>query len=450
MQPAGNRFDPDGLIAGMTGSLAVTEYRDGQWRLTAVNDRFLRLVGFAGDDAPLARPLTEVLPKPIAEEVTVRIQQALERGDASETERYNMPGTFRWWRLSVQPLGGEDGDPRPVLLVGVDLSERTRHEDDVRLIASRFGAVVNAAHDGILSIDEDQNIRMFNRAAEEIFGYKAAEVLGRPLTMLLPEGPREKHADYVAQFDRSADQSREMLQRGTVYGRRKDGSEFPTEITISKISVLGRREFTAAIRDVSERAALLEELRVKATTDPLTGLANRAVLMDRGASFLALAKRHNHPFSVLMLDIDHFKSVNDTYGHDVGDRVILALGRLLTDLARGTDIVARYGGEEFALVLPETGTTGAETASERIRASVEGAHELAERIRTSVAAGPEAGFNGPVPVTVSIGVAALSAPDDDLERILKRADEALYDAKRRGRNRVVIADHEQTDEVDAD
>lgn len=304
--------------------------------------------------------------------------------------------------------------------------------------AARFAAVVDVAHDGMLTIDENHKIRMFNRAAEKIFGYGAEEVLGRPLDILIPQSGRADHSKRVHEFELSPAPSKSMFSRGAVYGQRKDGREFPAEITISKISVLGRREYAAVIRDVSDRAALMDELRLKATTDPLTGLANRAVLMERGPYLLSLAKRHNHSFAVLMVDIDHFKSVNDTYGHDMGDQTIIALGKLMTNLVRDTDVVVRYGGEEFIIVLPQLNSKFEGDDGTRVRRTVEGAKELAERIRVAVEQGDSQNFSIPIPVTVSVGLSPFLDQEDTFEKILKRADLALYQAKHGGRNKVAV------------
>ncbi|MFZ9887381.1 MAG: diguanylate cyclase [Myxococcota bacterium] len=172
-------------------------------------------------------------------------------------------------------------------------------------------------------------------------------------------------------------------------------------------------------------AGYYETLEKAATTDGLTGLFNRRTLNDRFADAIARAERTSNPLSVILGDVDHFKSVNDTYGHQVGDDVLVGVARTLMRCARVTDIVARYGGEEFCLVCEHTDASGA-------------AH-LAERIRRSIA---QLRFDtdlGPLEVTSSFGVAALGDHGEDLESVLKSADEALYRAKEKGRNRVIIA-----------
>ena len=174
---------------------------------------------------------------------------------------------------------------------------------------------------------------------------------------------------------------------------------------------------------LAELAARNELLAKLALTDPLTGLPNRRAFEESLAREVALAIRHVRPLSLLLLDLDHFKRVNDTLGHPTGDEVLSSLGLLLARQGRRGDVVARIGGEEFAVVLPETGKEQAVAA--------------AERIRIAVSSSP-LGTRTKVPVTVSIGVASLPHPCGDLEALVSAADAALYAAKSAGRDRVGV------------
>lgn len=173
------------------------------------------------------------------------------------------------------------------------------------------------------------------------------------------------------------------------------------------------------------RALALAQVSRLATTDVLTGLSNRRHLEELSARAFQEALRYGRPLSVLMTDVDHFKKVNDTHGHQVGDEVLRSVAGILQSQARGTDVVGRYGGEEFVLVLPDTDARGAQ--------------ELAERIRKQVEAKAVASSAGPVPVTLSLGVATLRVHGNTLDLLVEAADQALYAAKRAGRNRVVLA-----------
>jgi len=164
-------------------------------------------------------------------------------------------------------------------------------------------------------------------------------------------------------------------------------------------------------------------IRTMAFRDQLTGLYNRHYFLQRAESEWERAVRSGEGFSILMSDIDHFKQVNDTLGHQVGDQVLKRLGSLVQDSVRGQDTLARWGGEEFILLLPDTPAEGAEVLAERIRSVVE-----------------EEEFPVAGKVTISVGVAAWNTRDTSLDKTIGRADSALYRAKRNGRNQVQTDD----------
>ncbi|MEA2696937.1 MAG: two-component system, cell cycle response regulator [Myxococcales bacterium] len=179
------------------------------------------------------------------------------------------------------------------------------------------------------------------------------------------------------------------------------------------------RELGGALR----MATLVEESRWMATTDALTGLLNRRAFLDLTGREVGRARRYGEKLSVILLDVDHFKQINDRRGHAAGDMVLSAMGKLLKAAVRNCDIVARWGGEEFVLVLPSTSLAGAEQLADRIRELIEHAN-----IKN--------GDGDVIPVTASFGVANYTA-GETVEQIVDRADRAMYQAKSNGRNRVV-------------
>lgn len=170
-----------------------------------------------------------------------------------------------------------------------------------------------------------------------------------------------------------------------------------------------------------------DEMEALARTDGLTGVQNRRSLDEALARECDRAQRYRRPLSFLLLDVDHFKRCNDTFGHQAGDHVLASMARLLHDAVRQSDLVARYGGEEFALLLPET--------------SLHNAARLAERLRTSIADLRLSWEGDPIPFTVSVGVASIEAESGaDAHALVAAADAALYAAKQGGRNRIGLAD----------
>ena len=199
------------------------------------------------------------------------------------------------------------------------------------------------------------------------------------------------------------------------------GVQSVTLLTGVAAIVLGTLAFSGIRRNRYD-----EHMTRLATRDALTGIFNRGTLMDLGHKSVSAAVRARQPVSVLMLDLDHFKRVNDRFGHACGDRMLEQVTGIVAEKLREEDVLGRYGGEEFCVVLPNTDTEGARITSERIRTAIE-AHEF------------ELG-TARTRITVSIGVATLAPTGSaTLESLVMRADAALYQAKRRGRNRVVIA-----------
>ncbi|MFN8413569.1 MAG: sensor domain-containing diguanylate cyclase [Anaerolineales bacterium] len=183
------------------------------------------------------------------------------------------------------------------------------------------------------------------------------------------------------------------------------------------------QQLAGTIIDITEHKLLEAELERQATTDPLTGVFNRRQLIHLAEVELERARRYEHPTSAIMLDVDHFKKINDTYGHAAGDKVLVELAKLLTEKARTSDLVTRYGGEEFMLLLPETTITSAQDIAERLRSIVEETSFVVE--------------GQTIRITISLGVAGSESVGQNFESLLKETDHLLYQAKQSGRNRVV-------------
>ena len=183
--------------------------------------------------------------------------------------------------------------------------------------------------------------------------------------------------------------------------------------------------FSKQIGNSLERARLYQEVQSLALTDPLTGLQNRRSLFELGRIEFSRAQRMKRPFCCMMLDLDHFKQINDNYGHPLGDQVLQEFAKRCQSSVREVDLIGRYGGEELVILLPETDSETAILVAERLRASVE---ETPMKV-----SGQE--FN----VTVSIGVSRKDENTLELETLIARADQAMYIAKHKGRNRVAIS-----------
>lgn len=205
-----------------------------------------------------------------------------------------------------------------------------------------------------------------------------------------------------------------------------DGEDKPTMIGTLRDITSREVEMLGVVQDISERKELEMQLAQEAHTDALTGCANRRYFLGLASQQLAHVHRYGGEMSVLMIDLDHFKTVNDRYGHQIGDQALQKLVQICGRNLRDVDVIGRLGGEEFAILLPETGLLKAHEAAERLR------HEVAEATLPLE-------DKAPLKFTISIGVATI-APEESFESALDRADQALYKAKNTGRNRVMVAD----------
>ena len=182
--------------------------------------------------------------------------------------------------------------------------------------------------------------------------------------------------------------------------------------------------FSVVLRDVTERKSTGDEIRRLLITDQLTGVSNRARFYELAEAEFARWKRFRQPLSALMIDIDHFKRINDTYGHAAGDEVLRQVAVSLQTGLRSIDVIGRVGGEEFAILLPSIDLEGAEMVAERLRRTVAGLSPVSDGTA--------------IPVTISLGVAQIDGDARAFDALLKAADAALYSAKQGGRNKVVV------------
>lgn len=285
--------------------------------------------------------------------------------------------------------------------------------------------IVENAEEGIVAIDRFHNITFYNEGAHRIFGYSADEAEGRNLSMLLPERFHLQHGMMVEEFGQGAAQAKHMGQRSRqIYGQRKDGGEFVASVQIMKLGEKNDRQFVAIIRDISENKKTEEELLRLAATDPLTGAFNRREFTSIADREALRSSRYHHPLSILILDLDHFKRLNDTYGHAAGDKALQRFTTLCCNALRNVDIFGRWGGEEFVALLPETAIEGAAVIAERLRKIVEDNVLMYNDHRLNF--------------TVSIGVAQYKDSEVSVDAPLVRADSAVYDAKKAGRNRIAV------------
>jgi diguanylate cyclase (GGDEF)-like protein/PAS domain S-box-containing protein len=297
--------------------------------------------------------------------------------------------------------------------------ERTRAEAAVRASEEETRLIIDTADDAFVAIDTESRILEWNRAAERTFGWDRAEAIGKSLAeTIIPERHRDAHLQGLARF-RSTGTGSVIGRRLEMTALRRDGNEFPAELTPWSVQSGDTVRFNAFVRDITQRREFERQLQHQALHDVLTGLPNRALLLDRIVHALARNRRDTALTAVLFLDLDRFKAVNDTLGHDAGDQLLLAVTSRLQAAVRPGDTLARLGGDEFVVVCEGFAQRGdVAVLAERLIRSLQKVF-IIKGVETTIGA--------------SVGVAISDEPDQDAEQLLGDADLAMYRAKERGR-----------------
>jgi diguanylate cyclase (GGDEF)-like protein/PAS domain S-box-containing protein len=298
--------------------------------------------------------------------------------------------------------------------------ERTRAAESLRTSEYRLRSIVTNSADGIVTINERGIVDSFNPAAERIFGYSASEVVNRNVSMLMIEPDRSAHDEYIRRYTSTGHGRIIGVGPREVIGRRKNGSTFPMDLAISEMRHDDGPRFVGIVRDITERKRAQEQLDHLAHYDALTGLPNRLLFQDRLAQAVISATRRHRVVGVMFLDLDRFKTINDTLGHEVGDDILKAVAERLKRCLREGDSVARWGGDEYAIVLADM-------------AHAEDAANVARRILDEFSQPVRSGRHE-LYATASIGITVYPTDDDRVEYLLKNADTAMYRAKESGRN----------------
>ncbi len=387
-------------------------------RFDRVNDRWIDIFGYGEQD--LHGKALWQLDYPEGDETARAVRQLA----GGHIESFNQVKRFRrrdgvvfWGEEGLSVLADEDGRPRALISVVTDLTEYRKSEEEMRLAATVF----ETAGESILVTDAANHIVSVNRAFTRMTGYVKEEVLGKNPALLASE---HHQADFFTDLWAHLEQGEHW--QGEIWNRRKNGEIYPQQTTIS---IVRNNEgevvnYVAVGIDIGKRKELEELLRKQAHFDPLTRLPNRVLFHDRLDVAVQRAVRRKSHLAVMYLDLDGFKPVNDTFGHDEGDRVLARLGGLLNQCVREEDTVARLGGDEFAILLTDL--------DDESRA-IEVAERILEKCRMQVELNEVV-----LPITLSIGIAYHPRHGDDRDRLLKEADLAMYQAKKGGKNRWAV------------
>ncbi|MDH4285217.1 MAG: diguanylate cyclase, partial [Gallionellaceae bacterium] len=299
----------------------------------------------------------------------------------------------------------------------LESGSRARHESETRLRAT-----IDNALDAVVQMDSDGFIIGWNDQATSIFGWSSSEVIGQPLhEVIIPTQYREAHVQGLKRFLHSGE-GHVLNTRLDMTGLHRDGHEFPIELSIASIMMGERYEFSGFIRDITDKKKNEEMIWRQANFDKVTGLPNRHMLHDRLTREIKKAHRTGLQIAILFIDLDHFKEINDTLGHDMGDALLIEASRRIKGCIRDSDTVARLGGDEFTVIMPEVSEAkSVNYCAQRILKVLAEPFQLGEEMMY---------------ISASIGITLYPNDATTVENLLKNADQAMYAAKNQGRNQL--------------
>lgn len=326
--------------------------------------------------------------------------------------------------LAFSPVNDAVGRVVGISGIAHDVTNRKQKEQVLERAERDYRGLFEHAQDAIIIFEpEGETILDVNERACDLYGFSRDELIGMSVESL-------SHDVEYGKTEIEQTLAQGTNRRFQTVQCRRDGTLLQIDISAAVVSYQGQRAILSINRDITEFKRLEDTLRELSIRDELTGLYNRREMSRIITEEIARCKRYSREMSLLMIDIDWFKKVNDTYGHQVGDEVLQGIARLLTENTRVTDYVARYGGEEMVVILPETSLEKALIAAENLRSKV-AEHEF------TVSGDEDSTELLKLGVTISLGLSSFTSEANTEEAILVAADRALYEAKRKGRNRAV-------------
>lgn len=404
--------------------------KDNTLSYELANEPAMKLTGLTMDS--YGRPLQEVLPENLYKLIEGKYHEAMTKGEPITYEdKVEMPPNLKhhksyanklvYWESKITPILDNEGKCSYLLAVVRDITERKQKEYELKRANDRFELVWNSVADAMYIFDEHERFTKVNKSFENLLGWTEEEILLDHSISIIPEGSQEDLSGIIDEVKKGKVIPSYETQRVT-----KDGKILDVLASYSPIYDLnGGWDGTVAVyKDISDRKQYETELKKLAMQDFLTGLPNRTALSKGIVVEMERAKSTNKRLAVFLLDIDKFKEVNDTMGHDIGDELIKEFANRVEGCIRKKDLLARFGGDEFVIVMNDLNDK-------------QEAIYIAERILQALQA-PWKIKSYDTRISTSIGISFYTDYNQEVKSLLKHADLALYKAKEKGRNNFQI------------
>jgi diguanylate cyclase (GGDEF)-like protein/PAS domain S-box-containing protein len=400
----------------------------GSWELDfasgriAWSDQTYRIFGLPIGSTPLTREQiqTQIVHPADRQRIAATWAEELKAGAYLKEYRIVVQGKTRWVRSRARIEFSPSGDPQTALGTVQDITREKLAEEKVAHLA----AIVDTTSDAVIGKSMEGIVTSWNRGAEQIYGYTPEEMIGQPIARLTPPDRKDETSEILARI-----MCGERLHHFETQRLRKDGSRIEISLSVSPIhdgagQIVGA---SAIARDITEHKREEDEIAALAFHDPLTKLPNRRMFFTHLQQALAASARSGRHSALLFVDLDDFKRLNDTLGHDAGDELLQQVGYRLVDCLREQDVVCRLGGDEFVVLLrdlsenPQDAFQQASIVGEKMCAILERPHLLSAHTYVC---------------TASIGLTLFNGQDETQEEVLRRADQAMYRAKCEGKSQL--------------
>ncbi|HQO28145.1 MAG TPA: EAL domain-containing protein, partial [Accumulibacter sp.] len=400
------------LLAVMNNSVSLMAVKDASGRYQFANPRFEQTFGFVPGQA-IGKTDLQIFPESVANVWRESELEAIGQRKAIEREETLPLADGERHFLSIRfPLFDDDGAITGICFQAIDITRRRDAEDRLRLSAMVF----ERASEGVVVTDAEQTILTVNEAFTTLTGYTSEEVIGKKPSLLRSE--RTSNELYEEMWNKVHSHG---VWAGQIWNRRKNGETYLEWLTISAVrDNYGHVvNYVGMFSDITAARASQQRIEYLATHDELTGLPNRTLFNDRLQLALARARRSQESIGVVFIDLDNFKVVNDTLGHDSGDQLLCQAAKRLLDCVRSEDTVARLGGDEFVVLLESTDRQHASQTAERLLKTLSGSYRFDD---------DDCFISG------SIGVSIFPDDAEDASALMRNADSAMYRAKDQGKN----------------